>query len=121
MSLNFVAEKQAWPLFLPAAHALLSSSAIMIIPKNQNKTPEEIILIASLIFFPSYSLTSILLFSLFIHLLKLSELTGPLNIRVWITFPNSAENLYTYIFGIIKPEFGDIHFGMNLLLFIPLF
>lgn len=51
MSLNFVAEKQAWPLFFPCGTCLVKQFSPYDYSQNQNKTPEEIILIASLIFF----------------------------------------------------------------------
>lgn len=41
MSLNFVAEKPAWPLSLPVAPGLLSSSAITVIPKSRIKYLEN--------------------------------------------------------------------------------
>lgn len=41
MSLNFVAEKRAWPPSLPAAPGLLSSSASVVILKNRVKYTEK--------------------------------------------------------------------------------
>lgn len=97
MSLNFVAEKRAWPLSLPAAPGLLSSSGSMVILKSRIKYLENF----ASFYCPQFSLLHIFfpfVFFLFLFFLFISpSVVQSQNFNCFLPLKFALSNLLAWL------------------------